>query len=403
MKPCAKPETHEAYLCGGERHLRRARASHPDIGDPAETLVTSIETDSGILVTRTVCLYRAQIAAMLRSLVPDDPGRLDVLGARVEAALQRRRGRPDRPRTASRKRRSVPADEVRRLLAALAQRVWANPAERAPAMLALAVFVHSRIGHRPIEGGDARLEGTWLVLRNAKANADRAGAPERRLDLGAMSPLVRRAICAYLRLRDEMVGRYGDYDGWYRAAAEQLGRLCEGLGIARVAFTSLRHVALATWKRAGLAPWVIAALAGHASDCSAPRYYAAAGGGWALDGLPRADLVWVLLLEERSALRAERRAGASSSPGTGTDRSDLPPIEPPPRPAAVAPHHSNGDSLWSDYAARQRARAEQVLGGIGNRTHPRVENHSSGRDDGDMCPSPVSLSDLAPYRPDSSS
>lgn len=384
MKPQAKPETHEAYLHGGERHLRRARSTHPDIADRAEALVTSIETDPGVLVTRTVCLYRAQIAAMLRSLVPDDPGRRDALHARVEAALQRRRGRPDRPRTASRKRRSVPADEVRRLLAALAERVWANPAERAPAMLALAVFVHSRIGHRPIEGGDARLEGTWLVLRNAKANADRAGAPERRLDLGAMSPLVRRAICAYLRLRDEMVGRYGDYDGWYRAAAEQLGRLCEGLGIARVAFTSLRHVALATWKRAGLAPWVIAALAGHASDRSAPRYYAEAGSGWAVDGLPRADLVRVLLLEERAALRAERRVGASSPPGTGEDLSDLPPIAPPPRPAAGARSRREGDSLWADYAARQRARAEQVLGGIGTRTPSRENDRAPVKKDGDV-------------------
>jgi len=363
--PKARPETQAAYLREGWRHLDRARAHHPLIADPAEALVTSIEAVDGVLKARTIGVYRAQLKAVLATLVQDDTDRLERLVGRVESALQRRRGVPERPRTSSRKRKSIPQEEVGRLLAALAHRVWAAPADHAPAMLALALFVHSQLGHRGIEGAAARLDGHWLVLRNAKANADRAGAPERRIDLSAMGPLVRRAVVAYLRLRDEMVERYDGYENWYRAASERLGRLCESLAIERVAFSSLRHVSLATWKRAGLAPFVIAALAGHSSRRSAGRYYAGAGGGWALEGLPRADATRVLLLELRAEMRDERRARANGlaplrddDPRPADDGSVALP-EPPPDSAPsrrpVPPARHSGTAAWAAFAARQSA------------------------------------------------
>jgi len=351
--PRALKPTREAYLHEGHRHLRRALKRHPGILDASEVLVVSIESDDTVLATRTVCLYRAQLKAILGELQWDDPVRFVSSFARIELALQRRRGRPSVPRTASRKRRTIPDDEVGRVLEALARRVWDSPDDLAPAMLALAIFCHSRLGHRPIEGECAALDGIWLVLRNAKANEDRALARERRIDLSAMSPLVRRAVASYIRLRPAMVARYGSDKRWYDAASEQFARLCESLGIERIAITSLRHVALASWKRAGLSPWLIAALAGHGSPHSAGRYYAKAGSGWQVDGLPQAEVARILMLEEREAMRVARRARASERPHP-VQLPELPP-DPPLLRRKARSADGSGASAWSAYAARQTA------------------------------------------------
>lgn len=53
--------------------------------------------------------------------------------------------------------------------------------------------------------------------------------------------------------------------------AERLAPICRRLGLTRILLYTLRHVAIATWKRAKVGRVTIAAMAGHISVKTASR------------------------------------------------------------------------------------------------------------------------------------
>jgi hypothetical protein len=339
--------THAAYLREGWRHLRRARKRHPEISDDAEALVTSLERDPEILARSTIPLYRAQHKAMLEVLRPTSPDQVAAYMTRVEAALARRRGKPWKPRRASLKVKGPPPEHVDPVLRELSRRVWKG--EENALTLALAICLLVRLGHRPVEAVTARLQGAVLIIQNAKVNDSRALFTERRLDLRAEHPLVRRAITTFLPLLRKSVTASGSYDRWHAAASEMLARVCERAEVPRLCLSGFRHVTLSAWRRAGMAPWTLALLAGHASRHSASRYTRGEIGRWRFTGLPGADEIRVSLLEERARAREERARNPSKveSPTIGSNF-----VQPMPVPRNVPrADPDEGARLWKDWVA----------------------------------------------------
>lgn len=143
---------------------------------------------------------------------------------------------------------------------------------------------------------DASVEGTALTIRNAKFGDERAGFAYRTMDLAEFDPRVIEAIAAFASLVPLSVGDDEEFEAWRNRLAELLAWAYAKCGVRRLSLYSFRHVALATWTKAGLAPCEIAALAGHASRKSASTC-ARKGKGWAARALPRVDLERVAALE----------------------------------------------------------------------------------------------------------
>jgi hypothetical protein len=95
-----------------------------------------------------------------------------------------------------------------------------------------------------------------------------------------------------------------------RVLGERLARTCSRLCIARWSLYTIRHVAIATWKRAGLKAAEIAALCGHRSTRTARLHYTGSRHGWA------ANYACVRPNEELVAWIAERNIprGAAVAP-----------------------------------------------------------------------------------------
>jgi hypothetical protein len=77
-----------------------------------------------------------------------------------------------------------------------------------------------------------------------------------------------------------LVEKHGSWEKVHAILAERLARICRRLRLVRISLYSLRHAAIATWKRAKLSRIEIAALAGHISIMTASRYYAPSKHGW---------------------------------------------------------------------------------------------------------------------------
>ncbi|MCO5092745.1 hypothetical protein [Bosea sp. (in: a-proteobacteria)] len=335
-----RPETDAAYLSAGRRHLARALRRHPEIIDPIEALLIDVATDPGVLTQNTVSLYRQEYAAILAKLCSElrySDERRDRHVGEVYAALAKRRGIPPEPRTSSKKRIHIPKAEARRLFKALADRAKAEGVESPVLVLALLLFFAPRIGCRLCEWRHALIEGGDLVIRQAKLSDTRAIFPTRRVPLVHLSERQREAVPVLLDLLRRAISKHGSYHRWHRAAAELLARMCENTEIARVSFYAFRHIAIGVWTAAGLSPWQIAALAGHASTRTRRRHYGGGASGWEQDATPIPDAERVEALELRAASREPSgdrtidpdpfvfeaaptfRAAATPAPGTPAD------------------------------------------------------------------------------------
>lgn len=355
-KPSRRPETDAAYLSAGRRHLARALRRYPEIADPIEALLIDVATDPGVLTQNTVSLYRQEYAAILAKLCSErgfsDEQRDKYVGD-VHAALAKRRGIPPEPRTSSKKRRHVPKTEARRLFKALADRAKAEGIESAVLVLALLLFFAPRIGCRLCEWQHALVEGNDLVIRQAKWSDTRAIFPTRRVSLVHFSERQREAVPVLLDLLRRAVSKHGSYHRWHRAAAELLARMCENTEIARVSFYAFRHIAIGVWAAAGLSPWQIAALAGHASALTRRRHYGGGASGWERDATPIPDAERVEALERRAAPREP----------SGAQNFDAEPFvfEAPPAFRAVATPAPSAKADWRGHAAAIRAHGESLM------------------------------------------
>jgi integrase len=347
--PTRSAETAAEYLEEGRRHLRHAQQQYPTIYDPIEALLVALEDDQTILKGSTCRLYKQQHIAIIDEILagqPDAARRRALSLGRIQLALQRRRGRPPKARTSSLKVTDATKDEAVVLLRYLAKRARGKANAHLVCMLALYLYFVPRTGCRPIEWSNASVEDTWLVVRNAKNSNGRSGFETRRIGLRSFPPRVIEAAAVFARCIPESISGFRDFSHWRNALAELLARCCKTMKLRRLSLYSFRHVALATWARAGASPWEIAALAGHASPRTARRHYASARHGWILlDGIVTAEPSRVTALQQKqleTSLTNENQTAAGpitevqANASAEDDKFD---IEDLPEPAAPSKAH----------------------------------------------------------------
>lgn len=273
-------ETQQQYEREGARLFRRAARHYPEM-DPVEGLIAEARL-SGKIRPATLRRYRP---SYLHALVLAGSLDLEADFLRLREGLERRRGRPDGDRTSSKKvstreEAHTTFVELKRLVLAASPETDRSHSAMAAALY---VLVAPRIGQRPIELLDARLEGSVLWLRNAKP---KPGLPEYRpLNLRRFSATFLEALhwlIVFARAgvrKGDKTTRQERFDEWRNRIAEALARASEKVTGRRLSLYSFRHVALATWKSAGFSKADIALLAGHLSLDSA-SYYAPRRHGW---------------------------------------------------------------------------------------------------------------------------
>jgi hypothetical protein len=364
--PTRSPETEAGYLSEGMRHFKRARRlagackCDMDCDCAMEALCQSLEpilTKRGNvrrasrLKPRTVRRYRQEIAALLAEFVRLDrvsPEVAESMQVRIWTALDRRRGRPRFPRTATLKVKDLAVEEIGLVQVDLVQRALSPQADLMDQFLPPFLVAAPVVGPRPVEWIGADFDGTVLVLPVAKYSNGRGCSAEREMSVAHLGPELAAAIRTLLALLPDLLRQYETWPRLRNALAERLARACVRVGVRRLSLYSLRHCALATWKASGLSSIVIAALAGHAS-LGTQETYAGPHHGWdAAAGNPEPDPDLVAALAAKVALSQDTREAQEDLTATqgGTGEEDGTPgaaqlelgmeISVPRRPAAKA-------------------------------------------------------------------
>jgi len=308
----AAPETVDEHLRIGRRWLAAALEAHPDLS-PAEALA-AVQGEGGPLDPSSVGRYRADLKYTLRAVMGDGAA-FDEAWRLVDKALSARKARipADQKRTSALKVTDATDSEARALFYELKRHTIRH--ENPTSILAgLFVLVAGHAGFRPVELLHARLEGSILTLPNAKRRPGHE--PTRSLDLSGLHADVVAGVHLLLQLIDHDLTKR-QFAQWQKAVAEQMRRACRRIGIRGLGLYSFRHVAIATWSRAGLSPAEIARLCGHISVKTAPSHYARAAVGHRRQAVARAATMPV------------------STPRTGGPAAPTP--APPPGPAIAAP------------------------------------------------------------------
>lgn len=336
------------YAVEGRRHLRQAMTALPDL-DPIVALVSFQEQLTGILRPRTINRYKRDLRRILQILLRRQGRQVefDAHFDRIGVALEMRRGRPAEKRTSARKVKDATYQEGEGVFFELKRQALAtgNMTAVAAAIFPL-VAVHT--GIRPIEVVGSILVGTTLHVRNAKDTEPTQ--TYRIVDLSSLPPTLIEAVRILLLLAP-LDPTYKSYKAWSNAVRQSLGRGCERIGIRLLSLYSFRHVALASWERAGFSAAEIAALAGHKSLATARTHYARKVVGWQLKNQVRPGMSVpsdtpsttpiMSAIENSSRMQDERQASAEA-PGQRQ-------TSPPPRRAHNAGRSAGG--RLSDSAA----------------------------------------------------
>jgi hypothetical protein len=132
-------------------------------------------------------------------------------------------------------------------------------------------------------GGGGR--GWW---RQSGCDREAPIIEHRCIDLSAISDEFVAAVGALVALVRAQVGEVG-YKKWQNALRETLAPACADVKVRRMSMYLFRHVAIATWKAAGVSEGDVAKLCGHVGSRTARNHYASARHGWSADkGLARA-------------------------------------------------------------------------------------------------------------------
>ncbi len=350
----------------GDQHLRRAARAFPD-ATPLQALVRSVGT-GGVIKGSTVRVYRRQLGAAVDTLIEQgevEPASREEVVHELFELLEERRGIPDQPRTSSRKVKDVTVEEARKVFAYLAKLAQGEDDIQDVCMVALYIYLVPRVGCRPIEWMDAVVVGEILDVRNAKFDGDRAAYERRQIPLHAFSPLVIRAIAAFANLAPISAKRAPAFRHWRNRLADRLAQACKACEVRRLSLYSFRHVAIATWKAAGLDPWTIAALAGHAARKSQGAY-AGKNSGWKIVTVDKAEQGRPEALEARAAERNSAK-DATEQPADRAAQSDLVewdfddiPVQRPQKSDEIASRRS------TELAAEMRRKAELIAQSVVN-------------------------------------
>jgi hypothetical protein len=221
----------------------------------------------------TISQYRGAII----QAIEDDLGSLraeDVehLLTRLAAGPNARVGGPRR--TSARKRKSIPRPEFVRLIQYLTH-------GRKPYDVLIArILTHNvRLFLRKVEWQTAAIQNGFLVIQNAKATNGRSFGPERRRDLSNYGSDGMTDLRELLPILTELAGSPGGFKKLWGRLASRLARVCNQVGIKRVAPYTTRHVGMANAK-CWMSPAEVAASAGHKSTATATSHYARRRTGW---------------------------------------------------------------------------------------------------------------------------
>lgn len=297
------PETETKYLAGGMQLLRRAVRLYPSAHNPAQALTMLFSDPATEYRSSTTRLYLQQIGAVLRGQARNGhisgPG-AQLIFARFKVLLKARRGQPP-ARTSRKKVRDARPDERFKIRTDLARRARLDGLDLADQVLALLLTVLPFCGLRPVEFAAAVMKNATLYVQNAKASNGRAPGAERSISLADFPLPIVEGFRLLIPLFQQFLRAYeGDWPRALGVLSERLARICRRQKIRRLSMYSFRHVAIATWKRAGYSPGEIAALAGHSSIRTARRHYTPSRFGWSAHfACARPDPTLVRLIEQR--------------------------------------------------------------------------------------------------------
>jgi integrase len=230
----------------------------------------------------TIRQYRAALSYTIATTVQLHPDHCEGLLVRLRRGPDARYCGP--PRTAARKRRSLPYHEWTLLM----QTVRNSSSPDGRLVLCFLIFGPA-LFLRPSEYLAARVEGNILVVRNAKATNGRANGEERSRNLDMPATAIDE-LATFLTLLAEAAQTAGSHEKLFDRLSARLGRVCKRCGVRRVSLYTLRHLGIATAK-AWMTSAEVAAAAGHASTRTASTHYAKRRHGWGdvrLAGLPTA-------------------------------------------------------------------------------------------------------------------
>jgi hypothetical protein len=276
------PETQQANLERGGRLLARAMEAAPDAPDAIDALIILFSDASWVLRSSTTRTYKAQMSAILRQQVQTgelDNSRVEAGLGRLDLLLKARRGNPP-PRTSAKKCKCGSYLEYRLLLQDFVARTQSGKADGIDWVLGLLLRVGPYLGLRTIEWLNASVSAEYLIVQNAKHSNGRANGPARRISVGEVPQPIVAVLGDLIAGLRALTAEKANWGLVLRVLGERLARVCQRLKITRWSLSSLRDVAQATWKRAGMRAAEIAALSGHRSKATSRRYYAGSRHGW---------------------------------------------------------------------------------------------------------------------------
>lgn len=307
----ASMETRAQYFREGRRLLNRAMVDYPAL-DPVAALIAH-QQEAGPLDPSSVLVYRAALRRIL-SVVLRAQGRADEFAALwplLDAALTARKRRiaQSDKRTSAKKVVDATNAEAAALFSELKRHALKSGNLNA-VLAGLFTLVAGHAGFRPIELIGAELDGAILALPNAKRGKSQAA--RRQQDLGSLHADVRIGLVLLIGLIDHDMSRRR-FKMWEKCLAEQIRRACKRIGIRVLAPYSFRHIAIATWSKAGLSPSEIARLCGHVSIRTAHTHYARAKVGHERKAIARAVLSPDLEREAEASQAVQAAPGAEGA------------------------------------------------------------------------------------------
>lgn len=262
------------YAC--RRHMVRAQEAFPTLS-VLDGLAANAEKERGGLTKNSVRVYIHEHRVIARHLLANGEitdGEAQPWLGRIVAAITARHDGALAPRTSAKKSKSLTAPELAKVFAGLKRLALADD-EIWVAVVAMMVLAASTLGARPVEMTTIEHSGNYLRLQTAKRSAR---ASKFRLFDAHRMPAIWIEAMAFLT---KTLGQEKNVDSFYRrlrCLSQILGRVSQACIGRRICFYTLRHVSIATWKRARISAQDVAQLAGHISVRTAQHYAPARSG-----------------------------------------------------------------------------------------------------------------------------
>lgn len=267
---------HQGLSPACHRHIKRATRAAPDLPLLA-ALIADVERTKGPLAKNSVNVYahecgRIISAAVVEGLASEKEAAEAV--DRVRAALIARLDENIAPRTSALKVTALTASELGKLFRAVKTKALAED-DMDLGLVGLMIPALAILGVRPVELTTLEEKGQYLRVQTAKRGRT---ADVYRVFKAHGTP---RAWIDAMLLAARIYGEAEDIETFYRVhrrLAQILARISQQILGRRVSFYCLRHIAMATWKRAGISGAEVALLAGHISPRTAQHYAPASAG-----------------------------------------------------------------------------------------------------------------------------